>query len=144
MWRQLDRYFEGRDWKGFRDTLKAPNLLHMLIFCSSLWHIRLVSHLCIAACVLNKSWPSGPLASFAPVVLVSAGENYNVPLNWNTTWMHVLIRFVHGFSKCLPSSARESCADSLTCHHKSRAFAEGKLTEKMSLQWDFFPSPLLS
>lgn len=39
------------------------------------------------------------------------------------------------FQKCLSSSAHESCADSLTCHHKSWVFAEGKLKEKQS----FFP-----
>lgn len=52
--------------------------------------------------------------------------------------MHVLIRSLHGFSECLSSSAHESCADSLTCHHRAGAFAEDQTGCKASLHWFLF------
>lgn len=78
----------------------------------------------------GKAWMSGAPGSLVHVMLVSSiVENYSVLPNWNTTWMHVLIRSLRGFSKRLSSSVCESCADSLTCHHKPRALLRANWQE---------------
>lgn len=84
------------------------------------------------------AWMSGAPGLLVHVMLVSFVENYSLPSNWNTTWTHVLIRSLHGFSKCLSSSPRESCADSLTCHCKPWGFAEGTLTGEQVCLVSFF------
>lgn len=55
--------------------------------------------------------------------------------------MHVLIRYLRGFSASLSSPAHKSCADSLTCHCKSTAFScEQTNRKKQACFCGFFSS----
>lgn len=92
----------------------------------------------LCLCALMKARQSvgvpGAPGSFAYVTLVSNAENCCVPANWTTTWMHVLIRYLGGFSASLSPPLP-------ICHvltlwpviANPQPFPESKLTKKTSL-----------
>lgn len=99
----------------------------------------------LCLCALMKARQSvgvpGAPGSFAYVTLVSNAENCCVPANWTTTWMHVLIRYLGGFSASLSPPLP-------ICHvltlwpviANPQPFPESKLTKKTSLLlFVFFP-----